>query len=90
MPLSDLDGRRRLIPSLEQVTCREPRVTPISSAISSRLFPRSTIPDLLNPFGREFCRSAARRGQMWRSLSHPLLTFRGHLVVEPSSMRYQN
>ena len=41
MPLSDLDGRRRLIPSLEQVTCREPRVTPISSAISSRLLPRS-------------------------------------------------
>jgi hypothetical protein len=35
-------GRRRLIPSLEQVTCRELTVTPISSAISSRLFPRST------------------------------------------------
>src|SRR5262249_37598572 len=29
-------------PNLEQVTCREPRVTPINSAISSRLFPRST------------------------------------------------
>src|SRR6516165_2431816 len=35
-------GRRRLTPNLEQVTCREPRVTPINSAISSRLFPRST------------------------------------------------
>src|SRR5690349_20397638 len=35
-------GRRKLTPNLEQVTCREPRVTPISSAISSRLFPLST------------------------------------------------
>src|SRR6516162_232488 len=35
-------GRRKLTPNLEQVTCREPRVTPINSAISSRLFPRST------------------------------------------------
>ena len=35
-------GRRRLTPNLEQVTCREPRVTPINSAISSRLFPLST------------------------------------------------
>ena len=34
--------RRRLIPSLEQVTAREPTVTPTSSAISSRLLPRST------------------------------------------------
>ena len=34
--------RRRLIPSFEQVTAREPTVTPMSSAISSRLFPRST------------------------------------------------
>src|SRR5215469_12723968 len=28
--------------NFEQVTCREPTVTPINSAISSRLFPRST------------------------------------------------
>src|SRR5262245_57430645 len=35
-------GRRKLTPNLEQVTCREPRVTPIKSAISSRLLPRST------------------------------------------------
>src|SRR6516164_4593376 len=35
-------GRRKLTPNLEQVTCREPRVTPINSAISSRLFPLST------------------------------------------------
>jgi hypothetical protein len=35
-------GRRRLMPNLEQVTCSEPTVTPISSAISSRLLPRST------------------------------------------------
>src|SRR5262245_45746797 len=34
--------RRRLIPNLEHVTCRERTVTPISSAISSRRFPRST------------------------------------------------
>src|ERR1700730_10261777 len=31
--------RRKLIPNLEQVTCREPTVTPINSAISTRLFP---------------------------------------------------
>jgi hypothetical protein len=30
------------MPNLEQVTCSEPTVTPINSAISSRLFPRST------------------------------------------------
>jgi hypothetical protein len=35
-------GRRKLMPNLEQVTCSEPTVTPINSAISSRLFPRST------------------------------------------------
>src|SRR5262245_853640 len=35
-------GRRRLMPNLEQVTCSEPTVTPINSAISSRLLPRST------------------------------------------------
>jgi len=35
-------GRRRLMPNLEQVTCSEPTVAPISSAISSRLLPRST------------------------------------------------
>ena len=35
-------GRRRLIPSREQVTCNEPTVTPIVSAICSRLMPRST------------------------------------------------
>src|SRR5262249_12067673 len=34
--------RRKLMPNLEQVTWREPTVTPINSAISSRLFPRST------------------------------------------------
>jgi hypothetical protein len=33
---------RRLIPSFEHVTCREPTVTPMSSAISCRLFPFST------------------------------------------------
>ncbi len=33
--------RRKLIPSLEQVTWREPTVTSSNSAISSRLFPRS-------------------------------------------------
>ena len=60
IPLSNL-GRLRLIPSLEQVTCREPTVTSISSAISSRLFPRSTrIPDLLNLFLRKLHWSAAR------------------------------
>src|SRR5262249_49975241 len=41
IPLSNL-GRLRLMPSLEQVTCREPTVTSSISAISSRLFPRST------------------------------------------------
>src|SRR5262249_6523377 len=41
VPLLNI-GRRRLTPNLEQVTCREPRVTPINSAISSRLFPLST------------------------------------------------
>jgi hypothetical protein len=30
------------MPNLEQVTCSEPTVTPINSAIYSRLFPRST------------------------------------------------
>ena len=30
------------MPNLEQVTCSEPMVTPINSAISSRLLPRST------------------------------------------------
>jgi hypothetical protein len=35
-------GRRRLIPKREHVTCSEPTVTPINSAISSRLLPRST------------------------------------------------
>ena len=35
-------GRRKLIPSREQVTCSEPSVTPIVSAICSRLKPRST------------------------------------------------
>src|SRR5262245_46856159 len=35
-------GRRRLIPNLEQVTCSEPTVTPINSAIFSRLVPCST------------------------------------------------
>jgi hypothetical protein len=34
--------RRRLIPSFEHVTCREPMVAPMSSAISCRLFPFST------------------------------------------------
>src|ERR1700730_10620021 len=34
--------RRKLIPHLEQVTCREPTVTPINSEISTRLFPCST------------------------------------------------
>jgi hypothetical protein len=32
---------RRLIPSLEQVTWREPTVTPICAEISSRLAPRA-------------------------------------------------
>ena len=41
IPLLKL-GRRRLMPNLEQVTCSEPTVAPINSAISSRLFPRST------------------------------------------------
>src|SRR5262245_26777847 len=35
-------GCRRLTPNLEQVTCSEPTVTPINSAISSRLLPCST------------------------------------------------
>lgn len=35
-------GRRRLIPKFEQVTCNVPIVTPMTSAISSRLIPRST------------------------------------------------
>ena len=35
-------GRRKLIPNLEHVTCREPTLTPINLAISCRLFPRST------------------------------------------------
>jgi len=35
-------GRRRLIPNLEQVTCSESTVTPINSAISSRLLLRAT------------------------------------------------
>src|SRR5262249_53504496 len=35
-------GRRRLMPNLEHVTCSEPTVTPINSAISSRLLPRSS------------------------------------------------
>jgi hypothetical protein len=34
-------GRRKLIPNLEHVTCRQSTVTPINSAISSRFFPRS-------------------------------------------------
>jgi hypothetical protein len=33
---------RKLMPSLEEVTCNDPTLTPISSAISSRLFPLST------------------------------------------------
>ena len=42
------------MPNLEQVTCSEPTVTPINSAISSRLFPRSTrSPHLLDPRGRK-------------------------------------
>jgi len=41
IPLFSL-GRRKLIPSLEQVTASEPTVTPISAAISSRPVPRST------------------------------------------------
>jgi hypothetical protein len=40
-PLFNL-GRRKLIPSLEQVTASEPTVTPINAAISSRPVPRST------------------------------------------------
>jgi len=35
-------GGRRLMPKREHVTCSEPTVTPISSAISSRRLPRST------------------------------------------------
>ena len=35
-------GRRRLMPKREHVTCSEPTVTPINSAISSRAVPRST------------------------------------------------
>jgi len=41
IPLFSL-GRRKLIPSLEQVTASEPTVTPINAAISSRPVPRST------------------------------------------------
>ena len=35
-------GRRRLMPKREHVTCSEPTVTPINSAISSRRLPCST------------------------------------------------
>jgi hypothetical protein len=35
-------GLRRLIPSLEQVTCSDPKVAPIRAAISSRSTPRAT------------------------------------------------
>jgi hypothetical protein len=35
-------GRFKLMPCLEHVTCSEPTVTPIVSAICSRLIPRST------------------------------------------------
>ena len=38
----DLCLEHELPEDLEQVTCSEPTVTPINSAISSRLFPRST------------------------------------------------
>src|SRR5215471_3368937 len=40
-PLLSL-GRFKLMPCLEHVTCSEPTVTPIVSAICSRLIPRST------------------------------------------------
>src|SRR5262249_23186896 len=39
-PLLSL-GRRKLMPCFEHVTCSEPTVTPIVSAICSRLIPRS-------------------------------------------------
>jgi hypothetical protein len=48
-------GRRKLIPSREQVACSEPSVTPILSAICSRL---DQVFDLLEPLRRELDRSS--------------------------------
>jgi len=48
IPLLKTTGRRRLIPNLEQVTCREPTVMPIKLGdLFSALSSLNEIPDLL-------------------------------------------
>jgi hypothetical protein len=55
-------GCRRLIPSFEQVTCNVPVVTPMISAISSRLFPPLyKVGDLPHSFWCKLCWSSATR-----------------------------
>jgi hypothetical protein len=57
------------MPNLEQVTCRERTVTPINSAISSRLFVLlNEILDLLDSLRRKLYRSSIRwqlRGKLF-------------------------
>jgi hypothetical protein len=56
-------GRRRLIPNLEQVTCREPTVTPIKLGdLLSALSSLNEIPDLLESLRRKLYLSSTN----WR------------------------
>src|SRR5262249_24445901 len=54
IPLLKPTGRRRLIPNLEQVTCREPTVTPIKLGdLLSALSSLNEVPDLLESLRRK-------------------------------------
>ena len=63
IPLLKTTGRRRLIPNLEQVTCREPTVTPIKLGdLLSALSSLNEIPDLLESLRRKLYLSSTSWG----------------------------
>ena len=63
IPLLKTTDRRRLIPNLEQVTCREPTVTPIKLGdLLSALSSLNEIPDLLESLRRKLYLSSTN----WR------------------------
>src|SRR5215472_15160128 len=78
IPLLKTTGRRRLIPNLEQVTCRQPTVTPIKLG---DLLSVNEVPDLLESLRRKLYLSSTN----WR-LGGKLFGLH-HFCIPVSSIR---
>src|SRR5262245_63910965 len=83
IPLLKTTGRRRLIPNLEQVTCREPTVTPIKLGdLLSALSSLNEVPDLLESLRRKLYLSSTN----WRLGAGSELSLRCEYRCEPAAL----